>query len=134
MRLMLLQLDPHSSNQKHITYNDLMFLRTLVPDPVCFFFFFNVWLQLITEKGERIQAKTSQWKQHLEKNLEGFQTQSSQGPGLWSNGKGLTFGNPRSEFKSYIHYLLALVTISISLNSFTWKEWGDSYIYLPEVL
>lgn len=38
---MLLQLDPHSSNQKHITYNDLMFLRTLVPDPVCFFLFFK---------------------------------------------------------------------------------------------
>lgn len=40
MRLMLLQLDPHSSNQKHIIYNDLMFLKALVPDPVSFVFFF----------------------------------------------------------------------------------------------
>ena len=128
MRLMLLQLDPHSSNQKHIIYNDWMFLKALVPDPVCFLFFFFFLLQLTTEKGKRIQAKTSQWKKHLEKNLEGFQTQSFQSPGLWSSGKGLTFGNPRSEFKSYIHYLLALVTISINLNSFTWKEWGDSFI------
>lgn len=80
---MLLQLDPHSSNQKHIIYNDLMFLKALVPDPVSFFFFFfSFLLQLITEKGKRIQAKTSPWKKHLEKNLEGFQTQSFQSPGL----------------------------------------------------
>lgn len=77
---MLLQLDPHLSNPKYISYNDLMFVRTLVPDPrlFFFFFFFSLWLQFITGKGERIQAKTSQWKKHIGKSLGEFQTQSFQ--------------------------------------------------------
>lgn len=55
---MLLQLDPHSSNQKHIIYNDLMFLKALVPDPVSFFFFFfPFFYNLLQRKGKGYRPK-----------------------------------------------------------------------------
>lgn len=52
---------------------DIMFLRALVPDPV-FFFFFKCMITTYY-KGERIQAKTSQWKKHLEKNLNALRSE-----------------------------------------------------------
>lgn len=112
-----------------------MFLRALVPDPVFFFFFKCMITTYYRERGKDTGQNQPMEEAFREKSkCFAFWMQSFQSPGLWSSGKGLIFGNPRSEFKSYIHYLLALVTISVSLNSFTWKEWGDSYIYLPEML
>lgn len=55
--------------------------------------------------------------------------------GLWSSGKRPNIWEPKI-WVQILYPLLTglLVTISVSLNSFTWKEWGDSYIYLPEML
>lgn len=54
---MLLQLDPHLSNPKYISYNDLMFVRTLVPDPGLFFFFLVYGYNLLQEKGKGYRPK-----------------------------------------------------------------------------